>query len=266
MKKGMLGKALAAAMALVFLCTSCSMFNREEGTLFDSEVSSTQNSSSSDSKSSESSQTESKTEYESQAESSDQSSSDKENSNNSNNGNGSSSSDKTSKPTPKPTPKSTPKPVETVRVTIPEGYTVAQIAKTLEYLTQKVESSFVIDTLTYLQKGGRCSSVTALGASLLRLKPCIEVREGKMVVGKKFRGSFEKVCAAYVRDRLEGRTDIDTSRLFITHTCRDFAPVELVRRQVLRYGDFREILITKAGCTVSSHCGPNTLGILFLRQ
>lgn len=141
-----------------------------------------------------------------------------------------------------------------------------EIAKTLEDLTQKVESSFVIDTLTYLQKGGRCSSVAALGASLLRLKPCIEVREGKMVVGRKFRGSFEKVCAAYVRDRLEGRTDIDTSRLFITHTCRDFAPVELVRRQVLRYGDFREILITKAGCTVSSHCGPNTLGILFLRQ
>lgn len=148
----MLGKALAAAMALVFLCTSCSMFNREEGTLFDSEVSSTQNSSSSDSKSSESSQTESKTEYESQAESSDQSSSDKENSNNSNNGNGSSSSDKTSKPTPKPTPKSTPKPVETVRVTIPEGYTVAQIAKTLEKNGVCSAKEFVAVSQSYTPK------------------------------------------------------------------------------------------------------------------
>lgn len=152
MKKGMLGKALAAAMALVFLCTSCSMFNREEGTLFDSEVSSTQNSSSSDSKSSESSQTESETESESQAESSDPVSSDKENSNNSNNGNGSSSSDKTSKPTPKPTPKSTPKPVETVRVTIPEGYTVAQIAKTLEKNGVCSAKEFVAVSQSYTPK------------------------------------------------------------------------------------------------------------------
>ena len=146
------------------------------------------------------------------------------------------------------------------------GMQPQDIVRELTALTEKVEASFIIDTLTYLQKGGRCSSVAALGASLLHLKPCIEVRDGKMSVGKKFRGSFEKACVSYVRDRLEGRTDIDTSRIFITHTCTDSASVELVRQQVLRYGDFKEILITKAGCTISSHCGPNTLGILFLRQ
>ena len=142
----------------------------------------------------------------------------------------------------------------------------AEIAATLRQLTQNVEASFVIDTLTYLQKGGRCSSLAALGATLLHLKPCIEVRDGKMLVGKKFRGSLPKVISAYVRDRLNGRDDLDLSRIFITHTCDDPALIESVRKEILQYAPFAEILDTYAGCTVASHCGPGTLGILFLRK
>lgn len=141
-----------------------------------------------------------------------------------------------------------------------------QIVQTIRQATAKVEASFVIDTLTYLQKGGRCSSVAVLGATLLHLKPCIEVRDGKMLVGKKFRGSLEKALKAYVRDRLEGRHDLDPSRIFITHTCSDPALIQMVRQEIVQYADFQEILETTAGCTVASHCGPGTLGILFMRQ
>ena len=109
-------------------------------------------------------------------------------------------------------------------------------------------------------------AVTLLGANVLRLRPCIEVRDGKMLVGKKFRGSLPKVISAYVRDRLNGRDDLDLSRIFITHTCDDPALIESVRKEILQYAPFAEILDTYAGCTVASHCGPGTLGILFLRK
>ena len=87
-----------------------------------------------------------------------------------------------------------------------------------------------------------------------------------MLVGKKFRGSLPKVISAYVRDRLDGRDDLDLSRIFITHTCDDPALIESVRKEILQYAPFAEILDTYAGCTVASHCGPGTLGILFLRK
>jgi len=132
-------------------------------------------------------------------------------------------------------------------------------------LTDRVESSFVIDKLDYLRKGGRCSSLAALGANLLSLKPCIEVRDGKMVVGKKYRGSFGKVLHDYVKDRLQNRDDLTLNRIFITHAAAD-DHVERIREQIKRYTDFREIDETHAGCTVSCHCGPGTLGVLFIRK
>lgn len=141
-----------------------------------------------------------------------------------------------------------------------------EIVSAMNALTEKIEASFVIDKLDYLCRGGRCSAVAAFGANVLHLRPCIEVLDGKMSVGKKYRGSMEKVAEQYVRERLDGRTDIDTDRVFITHSPSDKNIVDAVKKAVKKYGDFDEIIETDAGCTVSTHCGPNTIGILFKRK
>ena len=133
-------------------------------------------------------------------------------------------------------------------------------------LVPRVEASFVIDTLKYLRKGGRCSSIAALGANLLNIKPSIEVVNGGMVVGKKYRGTFEKAVLAYVDDRLTGRDDIDYSRLFITHPDCPPELVASVKAEVMKLAHFDEIIETRAGCCVSAHCGPRTIGILFKRK
>ena len=136
----------------------------------------------------------------------------------------------------------------------------------LDAYTAKVEASFVVEDLKYLVKGGRCSSVAALGANLLRLKPCIEVRDGKMVTGKKYRGSFEKCLANYVTDRLEGREDLEGGTLFITHTPVSESALSEVKNALEKYPLFQNTYETEAGCTVSCHCGPGTLGILIVRK
>ena len=146
------------------------------------------------------------------------------------------------------------------------GMNASDIVKDLEVFTNKVEASFVINTLEYLYKGGRCSSVTALATGILKIKPCIEVVDGKMKVGKKYRGSFEHCVKAYVNDRLKNRDDIDLSRIFVTHTGCDPDLVDEIKEIIKGYFDFAEVLETVAGCTISSHCGPNTLGILFVRK
>ena len=130
-------------------------------------------------------------------------------------------------------------------------------------MVPKVEISFVIDRLDY-RKGRSLLGSRGTGARLLRIKPCIEVQEGKMVVGKST-GSFEKALMQYVRDRLEGRNDIDYKRIFIPIPCA-LETVEMVREQISNYADFAEILVTNAGATVTTHCGPNTLGIIFKRN
>ncbi len=141
-----------------------------------------------------------------------------------------------------------------------------QICAQLKDLTSRVEASFLIDRLDYMCKGGRCSAVAALGANLLKIKPCIEVIEGKMCVVKKYRGSFERCIEAYVKDRLEGRSDIVQDRIFITHPSAAPKSVETARKAITQYAAFNDIIETRAGCTVSAHCGPNTLGILFIRR
>ena len=146
------------------------------------------------------------------------------------------------------------------------GKSVGEILPMLEDLAGRLEMSFVLDRLDYMKKGGRCSAVTALGANLLKLHPCIEVVDGKMGVVKKYRGSIEKVVADYVRERLEGRTDIDTSRVIIVDTCEDDRLASIARKYVEEDGRFAQVIEAKAGCTIFSHCGPNTLGILFARK
>ena len=142
----------------------------------------------------------------------------------------------------------------------------AAIQKAMEAFVPRVEASFVIDRLDYLYKGGRCSALAALGANLLHLKPCIEVRNGKMGVGRKYRGAYEKVLRQYAYDRLHGREDIDRERAFITWSTCPQPALDAVRAVCREEGRFEELLETQAGCTICNHCGPNTLGVLFVRK
>lgn len=141
-----------------------------------------------------------------------------------------------------------------------------ELHQQVQAFTEKVEASFVLDQLAYMVKGGRCSSAAALGANLLGLKPCIEVRNGKMSVVKKYRGSYAKCLTAYVKDRLANRDDLDHDTLFITRTPVSDDSLQAVKDAIKEYGDFENIYWTEAGCTVSCHCGPSTLGVLFVRK
>jgi len=140
-----------------------------------------------------------------------------------------------------------------------------EIANDLRAFAGKVDASFIVDKLDYLRKGGRCSAIAALGANLLSIKPCIEVKDGKMGVSKKYRGTFRKVLKAYVQERLNDPT-IDTSRIFITNTPVAEGVTEQVRQDVTACKQFDEILENEAKCVISCHCGPNTLGILYVHQ
>ena len=147
-----------------------------------------------------------------------------------------------------------------------EGAAPEEIVEKINTMKKKLDVSFVIDTLEYLYKGGRCSSLAALGANLLSLKPCIEVVDGKMRVGKKYRGSLEKCLEKYIRERLADVDSLDLHRIFVTHSNMDQATVDRIQAVVESCAPFEEILQTKAGCTISCHCGPNCLGILFFRK
>ena len=141
------------------------------------------------------------------------------------------------------------------------------IAAELNEFTGKVEASFLLDQLKYMVKGGRCSAVVALGANLLNLKPCIEVKDGKMSVVKKYRGSYAKCLASYVKDRLAGREEnLQHSHLFVTKTPVTDECYTAVMNVVNENNYFDRIYETDAGCTVSCHCGPGTLGVLFVRK
>lgn len=146
------------------------------------------------------------------------------------------------------------------------GQSGEDIARALRELAPKVEASFLVERLDYLYKGGRCSAVAALGANLLGLKPCIEVSGGKMGVCKKYRGSFESAVRQYVRERLEGREDIRPALAFVTHPAAPESVVRAALDTAAQYGSFDQVIETHAGCTVSCHCGPHTLGILFVRK
>ena len=149
-----------------------------------------------------------------------------------------------------------------------KGLSAKEIFDEITALRDKVDATFVIDTLEYLHKGGRCSAVAMLGANLLRLKPEIEVRDGKMSVAKKYRGKIGDCFLNYVRDMLSDVDSIETDRIFVTHTVDEdkMDMVDDVVKLVKELVPFKEVLVTRAGCSVSVHCGPNTLGILFIRK
>ena len=136
----------------------------------------------------------------------------------------------------------------------------------VQAFTEKIEASFLLDQLQYMVKGGRCSAAASLGANLLNLKPCIEVKDGKLSVVKKYRGNYAKCLASYVKERLDGRDDLERKTLFVTCTPVTDECFNAVKAAVDTYADFENIYWTEAGCTVSCHCGPGTLGVLFVRK
>jgi DegV family protein with EDD domain len=141
-----------------------------------------------------------------------------------------------------------------------------EIAEELEKLAPKVDASFVINDLEYLTAGGRVSALKAGAAALLNIKPSIMVRDGKMVIGRKYHGKFRMVVKKYVNDVLENSTDINPKFVFITHSGVDADLLEETYQQLKEKNIFENIFISRAGCTISSHCGPDTLGVLFIRK
>jgi DegV family protein with EDD domain len=150
---------------------------------------------------------------------------------------------------------------------IEAGAAVPEALEKIKGIIPKIDASFILDNLEYMHKGGRCSSVAALGANFLKLKPCIEVVNGVMEVGKKYRGNLPAVLKKYVEDRLSDDKNIyKKNRIFITSTCQTNELPDMIMNEIKKAQIFDDILITPAGCTVTSHCGPDTLGILFIRN
>lgn len=147
---------------------------------------------------------------------------------------------------------------------VAEGKTAKEIAENCQALAPYVSASFIIDNLEFLHKGGRCSAVAAFGANLLQLKPCIAVKGGKMGVAKKYRGPFGTVLKKYIADQLADIDNIELDHIFVTHAGCDNEINEQCVAQVKETANFKNIHLTRAGCTVSSHCGRNTLGVLFI--
>ena len=147
-----------------------------------------------------------------------------------------------------------------------KGMGAAEIAEHIRSLTGKVSTSFVLDTLTYMWKGGRCSGVTALGANLLKLKPALRMNEGKLEVFKKYRGSISHVYRQYITEMLSGKK-IRPGHIFITESGEvPETDIAELTKLVKELSGCREVHHTLAGCTVSSHCGPKTLGVLFIEE
>ncbi len=147
-----------------------------------------------------------------------------------------------------------------------QGVSAEEIVSAVEQEREKVRASFVVDTLTYLARGGRCSGATALVATTLKLHPCIQVVEGKMIVGKKYHGSVEKALLRYEKDLEEELLRADPRRVFITHSGTAPEVVATIRKRLEELTYFQEIHETIAGGVISSHCGPGTLGILFYEK
>ena len=153
---------------------------------------------------------------------------------------------------------------------IKAGLPAKQIVDEVSALTQDTRASFILDTLEFMRAGGRCSSITQIGAALMNIKPTILVkndRQGSMVVGKKYMGKLAPSLMKYVDDQLKDRTDLILDRVFVTHSGMDDpTTIDRVVARIKELQPFQEIFVTQASCTISSHCGPNTLGVLFLTK
>ena len=140
------------------------------------------------------------------------------------------------------------------------------VAEALRQKTGLVCASFVLRTTEYLRRGGRCSGLEALGAKMLHIRPSIVVADGKMHPGVKYRGRYEHYLKHYIHDQLENDSNIDFSRAFVVHSPSEEGLVRFAIDTVKSYGLFREVLEAMAGCTICTHCGPETLGLMYLHK
>lgn len=147
---------------------------------------------------------------------------------------------------------------------VKQGLTAAKIFEEMMSSRRDVQVSFIVDKLKMLHKGGRCSALAVFGANLLNIKPSIKMTDGKLGVGQKFRGKYLECVLKYVDATLSANPDYDRKRVFITHTETSTEIVDAVKTQLA--GKFDEIIETEAGCTITVHCGKNTLGILFYNK
>lgn len=148
---------------------------------------------------------------------------------------------------------------------IEQGLKAKEIVEELKKHREKIHMSFILNTLEFLHAGGRCSKISSMGANVLKIKPVINVdnASGSMALGNKYRGSLDKSIIKYIKDKLSSYDNINPDRIFIVHSGIDDSSIEIARNTILEMIDFKEIHITRASCTISSHCGPNTLGIAF---
>ncbi|MBQ7566967.1 MAG: DegV family protein [Oscillospiraceae bacterium] len=146
------------------------------------------------------------------------------------------------------------------------GMEASAIVESLNEMKTRLDVSFIIQTLDFLHKGGRCSGLAAFGANLLKIRPEIEVADGAMQVGRKYRGSMEKTVLDYVSGRLEGRTDLELHRIFVTHSTMPREVVDAAIARVKELQPFEEVIESDAGCTISTHCGPACIGVLFFTK
>lgn len=147
-----------------------------------------------------------------------------------------------------------------------EGLSPEEICDQLNEAAAHIEVSFILDRLDYMKKGGRCSAVAALGANLLKIKPCIEVKNGQMTVGKKYRGSFAKVIDQYTKERLDLCREVCTDLVIVAHPDAEQSAIDAAKQALAEDGRFEHVMEAQAGCTVSCHCGPNTLGVMFFSK
>ena len=146
------------------------------------------------------------------------------------------------------------------------GMSAEEIAKELEVLREKVDTSFVLDNLEFLAKGGRCSAVAALGANILGIRPSLEMREGKLGICKKYRGKIDKVQLQYLTERIEALGDVDDEVGFLIHTNVDAAQAKALVEAVKATGRFKKVIEAEAGCTITAHCGPNCVGFAAIKK
>ncbi len=147
---------------------------------------------------------------------------------------------------------------------VESGVSAAEVAANLTAMRDKVSTSFLLETLTYMNKGGRCSALTVLGANILGIKPTIEnLNDGSLVVGKKYRGKAEAVRRQYIDEKLS-TPGIDYSRIFVDHSGIDETELDELKAYIEDNYDFKEVLVSRAGSTISTHCGPGTFALMFM--
>lgn len=145
-----------------------------------------------------------------------------------------------------------------------KGFSAGEIVEKIKAMQPQVRSSFVVDSLTFLHRGGRCSGVAALAGNTLKLHPCIFVLDGKMQAGKKYRGKMEKVILNYVEDIKQELALAKKEHVFITHSGCDAGLIEVLKKELEELDHFKNIHVTQAGGVIASHCGPGTLGVLYV--